>query len=884
MNKMKIIFLRIICIIISLVFFLSCTDELINPPLQIIHDNNLGEIITTYINLSDDSDTTKTHIPNLGNSDDVIQVSQVQNNIYPILTKGDILVKNLWLLQYDNNNNLIFTHHIGDIKSLYHIPIKLKTGANQQVYFISNTKNINFKNIDSIYNIDKLKAIKYDYQKIENDNEIPMIAHIVLSEISANMQIPLITLQRIAAKIQFDFTNESSGYKIKHISLMNVPQEMHLINELTQEPYPIGSKTSHTMHRKVYHIDSNNGSLIWYMPINCRGNQGTATSIKNKTDKTAPKGQGQYASYISVYCESTDINDVSSDGICSIYIGDNAPNNYNIKPNTQYKIKTLFSGNRIPKEDPRVETNIGNVNFRIQLLDLKGYKIEEIESLIMEINGISYKSSITKYPTKNNNIIEGKVKLEYRDNTLNKLSFVDKNNNPIKRSNISKDMYFEGDTYKTITKGNLDIAFSGLFRGIGKGTSSIPYEVCSSNTLNNVRDLEELPNWNTYHLKQIKDIDLNHINWQPIEHFTGVFDGNRFEISSLNIYQEDSDIGLFKTIEGYNSIVRNTIISSGSINGHNYVGGIAGRILNHARIESCTNKATIKGFDNIGGITGELYTQTNLTNCYNYGEVHGKNSIGGIVGIFRGEQIKNCHNYGNIKGINNGIGGIAGVADTNHNIIQCENRGTISGHNMVGGIEGYSKANLITQSLNCGEISSNGSSSGGVIGESDIEGLCISLCYNHARLKCLGIAGGILGKGRSVTFESVYHIGEIDLYTNSVVGGICGETNYLSATSCYAATKINSNSNNAIYGHLIGNIIYNYTIDFGFFFHNNYQAVGKGINNGYLSYTAAITDTQFRGKVPIRIGVTSYYILSWLNYSQNDWIQTPNYYPNLKDL
>lgn len=883
MNKIKIGLIQSIYIIIHLNIFSSCTSEPINSFQQNKLNDNSEAFVTTFINLTDISDTKSSKNPDQSNNNEAIDVIQIQDYIRPNITKGYSSIRNLWMLQFDNKGTLVFTYHIGDVKSLHQIPIQLKVGTNQQIYFISNTKNLDFTDKNKISNIDKLKSIKYDYQNIENDNEIPMIAYQNLDAISTNMQIPLITLRRIAAKIQFDFINESSGYDIKHVSLMNVPKDMFLINEVSQAPYPTGTKSSHTMHRKVYHINSNNSSLIWYMPINCRGDQGTATSIKNKTDKTAPKGQGQYASYLSVYCESKTSNQLESDGICSIYIGNNTPNNYNIKPNTQYKIITRFSGNTIPKDDPRVETNIGNVNFKIQLTDQDGYNMEEIQSLVMDINGKSYTPTITKYPKSNNNIVEGRIKLEYRENILTKLSFLDKEGKPIKRHNIRKEMYCEGDTYKSMTKGSLNLIFSGLFRGLGKGAPDAPYEVCSSNTLHNIRDLEELPDWDTHYLRQTKDIDLCNINWLPIQRFKGVFDGNRFLISNLSIHQEDNDIGLFKTIEGYNTIIRNITIASGSITGQNYVGGITGRILNHAQIESCTNKATVKGVNNIGGIVGELYSHTKLSNCYNHGEINGQNSIGGIVGIFRGDQINNCHNYGAIKGLNN-IGGVAGVADTNHRTILCENRGSINGHNMVGGIEGYSKANVISQSFNCGNILSNGSSSGGIIGESDTEGLDISLCYNHAHINSDGIAGGIIGKGRSLNLEAVYHIGDFNLHSNSITGGICGEANYLSAKSCYAATKINSNNINAVYGHLIGNILYDYTIDFAFFFRNQYQVIGQGADKGYLSYVTAITDSQFKGQIPITMGSSSDYILSWLNYSKDCWMQSPNYFPKFKDI
>ena len=88
-------------------------------------------------------------------------------------------------------------------------------------------------------------------------------------------------------------------------------------------------------------------------------------------------------------------------------------------------------------------------------------------------------------------------------------------------------------------------------------------------------------------------------------------------------------------------------ITTASINGTHYVGGIVG-YSNYTNISNCVNRIPIVGSNNyIGGICGYA-TDMSITNCANYGDVEGSVNIGGIVGYIVDITLNNVFTLGNV--------------------------------------------------------------------------------------------------------------------------------------------------------------------------------------------------------------------------------------------
>ena len=123
---------------------------------------------------------------------------------------------------------------------------------------------------------------------------------------------------------------------------------------------------------------------------------------------------------------------------------------------------------------------------------------------------------------------------------------------------------------------------------------------------------------------------------------------------------------------------------------YQYIGGIAGCIMDSSTIAECYNTGAIEcngNWDSIGGIVGVNYASSGskIEKCYNTAPISGDDNIGGIVGT-NNDVVENCYNTGAISGDEN-IGGIAGDY-YNGTLENCYNTGAISGNEDIGGIAG----------------------------------------------------------------------------------------------------------------------------------------------------------------------------------------------------
>lgn len=160
--------------------------------------------------------------------------------------------------------------------------------------------------------------------------------------------------------------------------------------------------------------------------------------------------------------------------------------------------------------------------------------------------------------------------------------------------------------------------------------------------------------------------------------FSGTFDGNGHTVT-LEITAKTNYVGLFKTLAG-GAVVKN-VITAGSVTttGKKCVAGIAGYATDNVKIENCKNTASITGNKNVGGILGEAYNNEESI------------SVG----------IKNCANEGAVNGTGSAVGGIVGKMEGQNSIIDCYNRGNITGFNNYAGIVGQSTGALVAAIKNC---------------------------------------------------------------------------------------------------------------------------------------------------------------------------------------
>ena len=139
-------------------------------------------------------------------------------------------------------------------------------------------------------------------------------------------------------------------------------------------------------------------------------------------------------------------------------------------------------------------------------------------------------------------------------------------------------------------------------------------------------------------------------------------------------------------------------------------------------IEKCDSFTYIKGAAECGGIIHSVSDNAIISECNNFGTISGKNYLGGIVGYYWGQVINllgNCSNYGDIISTGDYVGGImSAVMGGRVNIYNSVNYGKIIGNVSVGGLVGYAAGVLnVDQFVNYAFISGEKASSGGFIGQ-----------------------------------------------------------------------------------------------------------------------------------------------------------------------
>ena len=285
----------------------------------------------------------------------------------------------------------------------------------------------------------------------------------------------------------------------------------------------------------------------------------------------------------------------------------------------------------------------------------------------------------------------------------------------------------------------------------GEGTETSPYTIADIDDLNNLRNkVNEGETYDGKYFELTSDITLTG-EWTPIGNgsrssktytgnsFKGVFDGKNNIISGLTITSTtagDAAIGLFGVVD--DGTVKNLNLTDVNIKVHNsdLAGAAIGMMLNGATADYITVSGTIIGHDGVGGIVGRLIIDGTISNCINNASVTSSyGGIGGIVGKAYYEDGANTSTFASVT--------------------KCTNKGTITAPMYVGGIVGLARAN-VTECVNEGEVV-GGTQTGGIIGQLIAAGT-VSANENKAKISGTNHLGGIIGDYSQSTAYTYYNV------------------------------------------------------------------------------------------------------------------------------
>ena len=325
------------------------------------------------------------------------------------------------------------------------------------------------------------------------------------------------------------------------------------------------------------------------------------------------------------------------------------------------------------------------------------------------------------------------------------------------------------------------------------------YELSEVIKIYTKEDLINLQGNNSGNYKLMNDINLNGLEWIPINFYGGGnFDGNNHKIYNYKINTSRVNNGLFGFVS--HAKINDLTITDVNID-YTYNGptnltfaGILVGYSNNLKLDNINIKGniTIKtgpgaGVDT-GGIAGYIGANSSITNCQYKGNITLDSSArvasGGIVGYFSNSTISKCHSEVNIKSTFGYIGGLAGSisfseVDTSYTIVDISL--PINSASLMNEIGGFVGEIIDVKVTNCYAVGS------------------IDVISNYS------IIGGFVGSTSSGIFKNSYtdvdiHLVANDPYFKSMIGGFVGSlsnsTKYGSEfNSCYTLSDIFADTN-----------------------------------------------------------------------------------------
>lgn len=242
-----------------------------------------------------------------------------------------------------------------------------------------------------------------------------------------------------------------------------------------------------------------------------------------------------------------------------------------------------------------------------------------------------------------------------------------------------------------------------------------------------------------------------------------------------------------------------------------YIGGIAGLNVGSrtaGTIENCTTEknCTVTGRNTVGGIIGYNLSGGRIQNNTSSANVSGAGRVGGIAGENGGAITLSSTPAGKrrVNGSGSGVGGVIGVntatgtlspasGSVQGDVIAADNKLTVRGSSMVGGIAGINRGTLGGTSINCltnraAEVRAAAGSAGGVVGAQEGAKAVLRYAKNLGQVTAnVGAAGGIVGMNSAgSTVENCIGNGSVTS-NDGYAGGVASE-NYGTIRSCSVGT------------------------------------------------------------------------------------------------
>lgn len=219
--------------------------------------------------------------------------------------------------------------------------------------------------------------------------------------------------------------------------------------------------------------------------------------------------------------------------------------------------------------------------------------------------------------------------------------------------------------------------------------------------INSAQDMELIRNNPSGYYKLSADIDMSIYSegdgWNPIEKFSGVFDGRGYKIQNLKINRNSERYcGLFGEVSSQ-AVLSAIVLTNVEVNGEEYTGALAGSC--SGIVNNCEVTGSVNGSGkSVGGLIGS-YSVNSVNNSFANVSVTGTEDVGGLIGTLHSGAINSSYSEGVVVGSRN-IGGLigtirpTGLTELNQTYANARISGTENVGGLIGDIDMFKEAKI----------------------------------------------------------------------------------------------------------------------------------------------------------------------------------------------
>lgn len=303
---------------------------------------------------------------------------------------NDSAVGNVWVLQFDTSSSaagkLVYRAFVSsgirqngmNVK----VPVMLLESTSSVIVVVANSpETLDVGTLPDDTTLDELRTRTFEVTSTKGESlpsdtsaRLPMYGESAPMAVSlvGSVSIP-VNLTRLVSCMELQLVNNfASGYpllQLTEVTLHNAPVEV-AYSPLTPSAthmgtvFPAASNDNFRDYEPVTAgLSGETATCKWYIAPNRRGT-GTATTADDKSAFTAPAGQGNYCTYISVRGKvKSSSGAAAEDVVYNIWLGSNSTDDYNLWANGYYKARlsiTGFNGGQMEVGYDGISVNIGD--------------------------------------------------------------------------------------------------------------------------------------------------------------------------------------------------------------------------------------------------------------------------------------------------------------------------------------------------------------------------------------------------------------------------------------------------------------------------------------------------------------------------------------------